>query len=402
MAVNGRRRRRRGPSRVLLALIVLAVIAVAAYFIISSRAPKVGVITGGSIGTVYKAEGVIVRDEKTTSAEGLTTVTFYANEGERVPTGGRIADVYATGYSQSDVSKLLNIRKDIKERLKSELMTLHNDPQLDRLDSTIQGFAADLKLFIDGKADGNLVNVERQLSTTMARRHTYLKDKLYGNTTQSLREAYETESTLVKRIQSRSDTYLAKQECVVSFYTDGYESVLTTENFENITAAQVSSVLAGEEPQLTTAQRGRTSVFREVAPNEWYILLLSHDQTWNPVEGETYSLTLSGVQNAVVGAVVTSKARTGNELLVRMRVQGNVQPVLNVRTVSVEVTDPGSSGLQVPNAALYFQGEQWGVVMADGANYFVPVNVVLRTQTSAVIEPLVEGVLYEGLRVRLF
>lgn len=403
MAKRRRRRRQNGGFLTVLAVLaVVGILVVAAVCLLGNPFQRTGTIVSGSMGSFHLADAVIVRNETVTDVEGLKSVTFYADEGELVNAGRKIADTYATGYSLSDLNKLMNTRTNIKALVKTELTSRYNDTQLDSLDEAVQSYAREMGLYVRGKAQGNLVNLERQITSSMTRRHTYLRERLSTNASQSLIDAYDVESALVGKIKSGTSTFVAKGDVIVSFYTDGYETMLGVDGFNDITSGEVRSVLAGETPQMSTAQRGRTAVFREVQTQGWYLLLLSNDKDWNPVEGQTYGIKLNGFEDVAITGKVTSFARSGNEVLVRMEVTGNVRAVINTRTASAEVYESNVTGLQVPVSALHFQNEQWGVVLSDGNGIFVPVDVLMQDQHNAVVESRIPDALHPGQKVILF
>lgn len=399
------RRKKRG--RVAFRFYVLVVVAVVglgygANALIQTFVTKTAVVTTQNMDNKYQADAVIMRDERVTDDEGLVRVTYYAEEGSVVYNGSKIAEVYTAGYSQSDMNQLLTVRSQIKGYHKQLISASYSEPELDLYNSRILERAHELELMVQGKAKGNLINLNRQLQLSLDERQNYMRTAHASD--QTLSSYYDSETSILKKIDSWTRRCFAESDCIVSFYTDGYESMLKAANFETITAQEVRSVVAGEAPVLSTAQKGRTAIYREVTPTGWYLLLLSHDTKWNPQDGETYRVRLMGFDDHIVDGVVQSSSRTGNELLVRMRVAGDVRPVLNVRSLRAEVGDKSVSGLWVPVGALYRQGEEWGVVINDGGQFFVPVTIIDRDSVNeyAIIEPVVPGMLKEGQKVRLF
>ena len=382
---------------VLLA-VAAAILVYGVYYAYDRLAKKTAIIQAGDTTGQYKADVVIARDERITDSESWTSVQYYADEGAFVYQGSRIADVYAAGYSKTDENKLLSIRSQIKANQKA--MPLYADQQLDRLNGQVLGYAGELEMLVQQKHRGNLLNLERQLKDTLAIRQNYLTQKF--STDQTLRGLYENEATLVKKIESWTNNYLASSDCIVSFYTDGYESMLAAQDIDHITASQVRSVLNGEDPILSTAQRGRVAVYREVSPNGFYLLMLSHDAKWNPIDGNVYKVELKGFEDSIYDATVISSSRTGNELLVRMYVEGDVRTVLNSRVTTAVIGEVFVSGLQVPIRALLTQGGEVGVVVTNDGGRFIPVQVIDHTQEYAIIQPLSPGLLSEGQKVRVF
>lgn len=398
-------RRRKKKASPLPTIIVLTLALALVVFAIVQLSPSLfqttAEVTSGNLGNQYKAQAVIVRDETLTDAEGLTRVKYSADEGEYLYKGGKIAEVYASGYSQTDINKLANVRASIKEHIKTALNDAYTDARRDRHDSQVMDYVREIGLLVQSGGRGNLVNMERQLGSAMASRQAYLKEK-YASTDTTLMALYDDETALNKKIQTWTTTHLADRECIVSFYTDGYETILTPTALDSIGIGQVRSVLAGDAPTLTTSQRGRTAIFRQVTPTGWYALLLSSDKNWSPVVGENYELRLSGAGDTAVVGQVESYSRAGNDLLVRMYVAGDVRPVLNLRTTEMTVGQLYAAALQVPLKAIRQQSGQTGVVRTDQGGMFVPVTIVDQNHEFAFVQPVMPGALMEGQKVRVF
>jgi hypothetical protein len=396
MSRTGRKRFSLG--KLFIWLIGLGLIAYAVQQIVSALVQPTAIIASGDMGRQYQADAVIVRNEKVTDAEGLTRVYYHADEGEQVFKGNRIAEVYSAGYSQTDMSRLLSTRTSIKAYQKGLLAAAYPDQILDRYDAAILGYAEEFEAFVRGEADGNLINLERQLQNALVSRQAHLKSKYIND--QNLTGLYETESSLLKKIQSWTTTYLAAADCIVSFYMDGYETMLDMAAVENITIPQVRSVLRGEAPPTTVAQRGRTAVFREVQQSGWYLLLLCTDRSWTPTIGQTYKVRLDGFDDLTIEGQVVSATVSGSDTLVRLHVPGSVRDVLGVRTAHAEVGESYVAGLRVPRNALANYQSRVGVVLPG--NVFVEVAILEQNSEYAIIQPTLEGALQEGQRVLLF
>ena len=77
-------------------------------------------------------------------------------------------------------------------------------------------------------------------------------------------------------------------------------------------------------------------------------------------------------------------------------------PVMYIRTCTGVLGDSVSS-LTVPAKALYTQDDMPGVVVVrEGYQFFVPVNVIDKRDGLIFISAIQQGALYEGDTVRLF
>ncbi|MDR3051404.1 MAG: hypothetical protein LBU67_06750, partial [Oscillospiraceae bacterium] len=220
---------------------------------------------------------------------------------------------------------------------------------------------------------------------------------------QTLASLYDEEARQLRKIESWTTTFVATQECLVSFYTDGYELSLNANTFADITPDQARAVLAGQMLDIDTVSRGRQPIYRTVRPDVWYVLMLNRDKRWNPMVGQTYKMQLEGFESYLVDAVVQSSTLSGGEMLVRMQVNTDVRPVLNLRTCRVVVGE-FVDGLSVPLNALRYQGDMIGVVVSSdlSGEIFVPVIVISQDEYTAFVRPVSAGSLSSGQKILTF
>ncbi|MEG0767895.1 MAG: HlyD family efflux transporter periplasmic adaptor subunit, partial [Clostridia bacterium] len=171
--MNRKSKRKRNPIGCLsLLVIVLAVGAVVAFQALSPLFRRTAVIQTGGMGNQHQAEAVIVRDEELTDAEGVTSILYFADEGDLVYKGNKIAEIYSSGYSQTEVNKLDNIRQQIRQYHQEVILTSYADPQLERLDADVLARAQEVKLLIQRRGKGSLLNLQRQLAAALSARQT--------------------------------------------------------------------------------------------------------------------------------------------------------------------------------------------------------------------------------------
>ena len=172
----------------------------------------------------------------------------------------------------------------------------------------------------------------------------------------------------------------------------------------SLSPSDVRNVIRGVAPAQSAVSRGSDPIYRTVSEDVWYALFLCQDRDWNPVVGQSYSMQLEGFDNYVVEGRVESFSRIGSDLLLRMRVDSSVEPVLNIRTCAATVGD-FLSGYSVPINALYTYDNQIGVVVLEGGmQTFVGVTVVsYPDERSAFVRPTLSGSpLEDGKTVMLF
>ncbi len=397
-------RKRIGVGRVLL---VLAVLAFSAWYIYSQIPSGIStaVISASQWGTPYRGDALIVRNETAYDEDGVTSIEYKAEEGSKVTRASTICLVYSSGYSQKEVAALQTYRDQIEDYHKN-LLTKETtfDQKMTRLESDVTQRAKEVRLMVQGQK-GNMQNLEKILDASITARQDYLREKYRDDT--RLTRLYDDESAQETRIQSYTKQRTAAQESLVSFYTDGYES-LNTSNFEEYSPVQVRAMINGTKPEKTAVQRGRTTIYRLVRQTGWGVLLLVDAPDWTPVQGKTYQLKLEQFENTVVNATILSYTRSGGELLLRLSVGSDVSPVLSMRTCQAEIGEYVTS-MRVPTNCIHRMRDEAtgamipGVVVVDGASQaFVPVTILSQDAQVTHIESVYPGLLHVGQTVRVF
>ena len=384
--------------------IALVLIAGVAWFFLKDMigAPQLNtaIVEAGSLGETHYGDALIVRNETAYDDEGVQNIEYIAQEGSTVYRGDVICYVYSTGYSAKEMTTLQDFRDQIKDYqqtlLKSETAY---DQKMTRLENEVLQRGLEVRSLVQG-ARGSLMNQETILESAITQRQSYFRSKYSSD--MRLNRLFDDESTQQQRIDSWIKQKVATQESIVSFYTDGFEYALTPTEYEKYTPSEVRAMISGVKPEQSTAQRGRTDLYRLVRQNNYAVLMLLKDTTWNPIEGTTYKLVLEQFSDTVVDAQVLSFTRSGGELLLRLAVIGDVSDVLYMRTCSAQLGEYVDC-LKVPQKAMYTKNETQGVVLVSGeSQVFVPVKVLRQEGGSVYVSPVQTGTLTVGQTVRLF
>ena len=383
--------------------VILAALGFLAWYLVATFVPeaaKYGTIGSGSLSANHAGDCLIVRNEVPYDAEGVTTVVYDAEEGSSIIRGDKICKVYSSGYSTREMNTLQNYRRDIRDYQKKLIESDNSyDAKMNQVTSKVLTYAKSVRDLIGG-ARGSLENQEEELAKAVAERQKYMKQKYASD--QRFSRLFDDETSQTQRIDSWTKQYTATSSSVVSFYSDGYEYGLTGNNWTTYEPRQVRNMIGGAAPEKSTAQKGKTTIYRMVEDGEWYVLFLSDDTDWNPVKGQVYQLQLERFENTAVYAEVVNFTRSGGELLVRLKVNSSVKPVLYMRTCGA-VLGESMSTLRVPERAIYVQDGMTGVVVVDGnTESFIPVEVIHYDNGNAYFKAIQQGLLFEGMTVMLF
>lgn len=383
-------------GRFFVILAVVAAIIVFAIYMTRDEPVHEVTVEAGAIGQTRELDAVIMRNETVVSAESYARVDYVAEECALVSEGDTVASIYASGYSEKEMENLENIRTEIREYYNQILENIL-DESLEDYTAAVNQRASELQTIIQGKEQGNLLTVQSQLEQAMNDRQDYLRTSKREET--QLSNLYQRETQLMNSISSWKSDYTAPCSGVVSFYLDGYESLLTPSNYDQLTLEDVRAVLRGDEYSSGAETRGSTPLFKVIDSSSWSVLIISDDESYVPSVGQTYTLTIEGYEDYVYEAVVSNYKRFDSETLIRMDIDQDVLPTINLRAARVSVGTQ-FSGLRVPNNAIYTVSGQTGVYVRNADGYdFIPVTVNASDSEYSLIQPLSEGAVYSGMSV---
>lgn len=382
--------------------VFLALVAVGLFFILReliSFDSAEAIVRGGSTTYNKVVDAVVVRTESVTSFEGNGRVEYIAQEGQEVAVGTEVAAVFTASHVEREMENLETIRKNIRSYYRTVFDDI-KDAELERLENNVQAQALEFKRLIENKSVGSMTNVVNALEFAMQERQNYLRNNRRDN--MKLNDLFNQESTKLNNISSWKSSKKADIGGMVSFYLDGYESALTPEALPELTIADVRNVLAGKPlAQQTRTARLRKNIFKVVSASDWYMLLYTTDTSWNPVQGQQFQMQMEGVNGYVFVGRVMELQKSGEGVLAQLQIDSDLGPMLNRRSGKVDI-GVNLTGFTVPVKAIITENGQTGVIVSDAAGgTFVPVQVLLTDADNALVDPLTQGNLIKGQRVRL-
>ena len=366
----------------LLAILVIAFLIVRPHLRFGTRE---AIIEPGSASYSQKTDAVIIRDESVFSSGTIARVEYVAMENTLLNAGDTIAYLYSTGYSESELERLEEVRA-------KTILNNIVDNDLNRLDRIVDMRALELKSLVTHQTTGNLLSLVRQLESAMVDRQDYMRANQREDL--NLNRLYQDERTRMNSIASWRTEATADEAGVISFYTDGYESALTPDALDALTPADIRAVIAGNS--LGEGSSRLTDIYRLVDQDAWYVAILTDGQSWNPVLDQVYYLQFEGFEDLVFSAKVTRVQKVENEVLAVFLVEDPMGPMIYQRSGRVTLSSE-LSGLSVLSEALADQNGQPGVWLFDvPGGTFVPVEVLSNDGNRALIQPQAEGALQVG------
>ncbi len=284
--------------------------------------------------------GYIVRDETVLKGENYKNgIEQIKTEGEKVAKGEAVFRYYSNN-EESLVEKIQELDTKIDEAMANQESVVTSDTKVleEQIDSKIS------ELY--GESDLTKIQDNKQTITNSMTRKAQIAGELSpaGSYLQKLidqRKKYE------NQLNSGTEDISASRSGVVSYRVDGYEDVLSTDDFSKYTKDFLNNL------NLRTGQIVPTSNESGKIINNYYcyiVSVLESDQAKEAEVGDEVGLRLPS--GTVVDATIEYKTIEGNDSIITFKIEKAVEELISYRKVSFGVIWWSASGMKVPNQAL--------------------------------------------------
>lgn len=382
--MSGKKRKRPKPNARFFALIgaVAAMAAVVVWLLVRTVG---GTVEMASVTMEAPVKAVVIRDETVVTAETYGNISYAVAEGERITSGTKICEVYKWGTYDSVLADLLTMQQEIREYQVGTLLQDIVNTELTAMDASIDQKLSEVAAVSSGESDADMLKLNKELKTLMDSRRDYLKSKIQPD--DRLMSLYEREQTLLDRLQSWKQDIYSQNSGMVSFYFDGYESVLNRNTMAQVLPSDITAVINGKAaPVVTTAEK---PLYRVMNTSVWYLAVVTGAKSEARfVPGESYDILLDGNYDKPYTAVAETVNNVDGSTLTILRVDDDVAPVSGARVVSATVRATFTGTTVAARALVTVDGQTGVYVTAGGERKFVPVTVLYSDGKNAAVRPL--------------
>ena len=318
------------------------------------------------------AQMYIIRDETLLTSSGAGVNVQLAENGERVSKGSSIVAVFdsettAKNYVEAETLKRkLEVYQAISKQLKLDNI------DMDKLSAEINNEFMNIIEASYGDDYSALEENKLNFSEKMSRRQVSLgqsvdcSEKIASLTSQIA--SLESASQVSSIITAESSGYYVGE-------ADGYESVLTVENIDNITPKMLSDALVAEKSSVP-----ENSVGKIINGYNWYIAtVIDTGKAVGYEKGKSVKLILGDSDGLTVSTKIYSvQAIEGNKTLVVFRCNLMNDELAALRKVNGKVVIKEHTGLKIGKDALRFdeQGNPGVYVRRANIVNFRSVNIL--------------------------
>lgn len=374
-----RRKVRIRTGRFLFSMILMASVIWMGYFAISRAVTWMGRCSPvpETIQVSRSLTGLILRDESRVYSQNSGKVTYFVQDGEKVQTGQKIAEIIVSGTIQGSQESLASQGILESDKLKKTQLELEISKLQDAISTGVN--AGELTGISSLKTDLNMKLAEKsQLETEIT----------------ALENGYQPETTTAGNLAAKTGQVLeirSPGNGLVSFYSDGLEESLKPTLYRAI----LPGTLELKEPvgiAVPEIQAG-SLLYKLVDSAVWY-LMVPISPTDRQVLGQSQGLDLRIGEESFQATLKDVLEQEGQSVLM-LESRGALPDFHKMRRLKAELIMDRYPGLAVPSSAVVEKGQTLQVVTVDANNRkaLVPVQIISKLPDRTV---LAEGSYYSG------
>ena len=294
-------------------------------------------------GKIYQEEantGYIIREETVVKGSNYKNgMSQIKTEGERVAKNEAIFRYYSNN-EENLVKKIAELDEKIDEAMNGQTELLSSD-----IKSLEKQIDEQILLLREANSIQTIKETKKELNDNITK-----KAKIAGELSPSgsyLKKLIDERSEYENSLNEGAEYLTAPISGVVSYKVDGYEEILSPDNFSNLTKDTLKNIDI-KTGQIVADSKESGKIINNF---ECYIAcILNSEQARNAEIGDNVELRLPN--NAEVSATIEYISNEDDDIIIVFKLTEQVQELVSYRKISFDVIWWSYSGKKVPNSAI--------------------------------------------------
>lgn len=350
------------------------------YFIISS----IPLIFGNPYKTILpeddilfrkiEGQGVLIKEEYVSFAEGNGQVERIVKEGERVAAGKEVARISLLNDTSGLKQELLEVEQKIDTLSKSnrQVTSIENDKI--KLEDIQNNIVDNIQKSIN---EGNFLDVHRSKEEILIY-NGKLNNASNENTllSQSIESLKETKKSLIEKIDKNNLRCYSSDSGLVSYEIDGYENIFLPHDFENYTYDNLN-IDENTKNEIQNRISVGAPVFKIINNFEWYLALKITNI--KDIEGYKIGQALNiEIEDKEIRGNIVAINTTYNKAVVVIKFSDYLHEIYNIRFTNVRIIKDKIESYKIPVKTVFDYEGKKGVYIKEinGIVKFKPVNII--------------------------
>ncbi|MEA4815741.1 MAG: HlyD family efflux transporter periplasmic adaptor subunit [Lachnospiraceae bacterium] len=341
-----------GHKTITIITFLLLTVYICGYLIAFLSRPKTATetVVYGTIDVPLSLDGIIIRDEEVYVAEASGQPYFNYNDNDRIKKGAvvcNVKDEETTSIIESEIKKL---DKDIlsTQRARSDMSVFSED--ITEIESSIKKTVdAGVLKFINSNMS-EIYKLKDEIDTQISRRN----EIWFSENVKSLTELSEKKNQYENKLSESIYSISSNSSGIISYTSDGFESVLTPSSIDSITEEQIKMKITPKYTSKSQAVKSGDNIFKVVKSNEWYVAAYMNvaEAAQITVDSKkTLSFTIDEEEKSI-DFTVEKISGVGDKYLIVFKTDKNMIDFVKERTVSFKINTDAYKGIKIPNEAI--------------------------------------------------
>lgn len=298
----------------------------------------------GQIQQEESAVGYIIRDETVLKGENYKNgIEQIKTEGEKVAKGERIFRYYSNDEDNL-VEKIQELDAKIDEAMSNEENSIFSS------DTKVLEQQIDDELYeLYGESDLTKIKENKQeINSNMTKIAKITGEKSPAGS--YLKKLIDQRSEYENKLNSGAEYLTATRSGIVSYRVDGYEDVLTTDDFSKYTKEFLSNLNLKTGQIVPTSSESGKIIDNYCA---YIVTVLGSEYAKNIEVGDDVKIRLpSGTE---IDAAIEYKTQEDDEYVITLKIEKNVDELIEYRKISFSIIWWSESGMRIPNSAISYE-----------------------------------------------
>lgn len=288
------------------------------------------------------ATGYIIRSENVIKGKNYKNgISQILSEGEKAAKNQTVFRYY--GKSEEELqANIDDVNLKIQQALEKEKNSIFS-ADAKSLENQIENKVQNIQNLKDVQT---ISEYKKEISSIIEK-----KAKIFGENSQSgsyIKKLINEKEEYEKKLTEGSEYIKAPVSGIVSYRVDGFEEVLGTENFENL-SSDVLEKLDIKTGKIVSTNNECAKIIDDF--NCYIAVILNSDTAKKAEEGDNVNITLSS-GNEIKSTVAYKKIQDDGKVLIIFKLPVLTDELMSYRKLSFNITWWSYSGIRIPNSSI--------------------------------------------------
>lgn len=328
----------------------------------------------GQLNIEKEYDGIIFRNELIINTNVEGNIRYNVADGDKIKKGLKIAEVYRDA---GDVAVSTSEESESDDLVSAQALTISEEDLNSEIDKIV-------KALLEARAQKDFMqvkNLKQDLDLKL--------DKLEMLSNMDLATGSGFEQAFVGGGvlgEGQSISFYSPKAGIVTFASDGMESILTLDNIYKLDYDTVISQPINVKSLTTDYVTNQKPVYKIVDNSVWMLVALIEKEEIGLYEEGKYVKVKIGSES--VTGVVSKVFETGERGALVLKMTEQVTDFYKKRVVNTTIIRENYQGLKIPSSAIITKNEQQGVFIlgVDNKTVFKPVRVIGYDKEFAIVK----------------